>query len=112
MNSPGKNHPILTKYKTICGIQLIMYLNKPEVDQIAQKIKKNVHPRQKFKLGGQRKGVELVVTGPDTTFQQGTTHTQHRFIELFFIRHTIQSTLSKRRLLATVPCAAVLDLPA
>lgn len=45
MNSPGKNHPILTKYKINCGIQLIMYLNKPETDQIAQKIKKKRPPQ-------------------------------------------------------------------
>lgn len=39
------------KYKTNRGIRLIMHLNKPETDQIAQKIK-NIHPRKKFKQGG------------------------------------------------------------
>ncbi len=61
--------------------QMLAYLNKPETDQIAQK--KNIHPRLKFKQGGQRKGVELVLPGPDAAFQQGITHTHtlHRFIE-------------------------------
>ncbi len=59
--------------------QMLAYLNKPETDQIAQK--KNIHPRLKFKQGGQRKGVELVLPGPDAAFQQGTTHTHTHCID-------------------------------
>lgn len=40
------------------------------------------------------------------------THTLYRTNELFFIHHTIQSSVSKRRLLATVPGTVLLGLPA
>lgn len=77
MKSPGKNHQIIVKNKTK-ALHSTNYayfdLNKPATCTGSE----NDCFRQRFKQGGQRTGVELVFTGPDATFQQGTTHT-HTF---------------------------------